>query len=162
MLEPYLLYDIIKSETIKQFNLQGHSLTGNWEQEVEIIEKKIVESYIIQVWGASYSGYVDQKLPASKVTDKMLPFIVRYVEQRMKLLGGHAWAVATNILKKWKKEGRPTRSSTAFSKTGKRTDFIQATIDVLSEKLRPLASEQMYKETEQFIINAIKEVNNQK
>lgn len=155
--------NIIREETVKAFQDQGHHLTGGWENALKIIEKNVVNRWIVEVWGAGYTGYVNYKMPGSKASMKMFWFVKKYVQARIiKVSIGdekRAGGIAAMIIRKWMKEGRPTTKSRDFSKTGKRTEFIEQTISVLSQKLIPFFADNLKSDIEKLITNEIKLIN---
>ena len=143
--------EITKQNIINTFKLQGHSLTGKFESEIEYIISNIITSESIEnkintknglridFYMLNYGKYLEQGVPASKIpyiskkrgqgtggTSKYIQGLIRYVNSRMGISSiKEATNVAFKIAHKHSKEGMPTKSSYIYSKNGSRTKFIE-------------------------------------
>lgn len=123
---------VVKQELLDQ----GHKLTGSLidtiRAEVEIKRKMILGL----VWMNEYFPYLEFPLPPEKVpyspgsgakSSKVVAALEKYWRRRG-LAPGEARRASFATLNKWKQEGRPTRASFRFSKNGRRTGFLTASI----------------------------------
>lgn len=123
--------DIIE-DIKKELRLQGHHLTG--ALEASLVEREIAEAGGISLT-AQALGYLEELenyTPAENIRIGSVEF------ENLKgwvLLRGMAkdtytaGLIATAIVKKWKKEGRPTEGSRAFSDTGERTHAVETVFE---------------------------------
>lgn len=129
------IIQLIGDEWIKQ----GHDLTGAFVQGLsyEIVDNII---YIYDTTNSGYGKILNAGVSADRIpfspgsgakTSKYIQGLVRYAKLRMGASDKDALSIAFAIAHKHKKEGMPTEDSTRFSKTGKRTQFVEdATTDV--------------------------------
>ena len=116
---------------------QGHYLTGKLSRsinyEIESGAGIVTAKMFIEDYGLS----IEFGIPANKIpygggkgggTSKYIQGLIRFWELRG-LSGRNAVGAAFATAKKQKREGMPTRGSSAFSSTGKRTGFIKAALD---------------------------------
>jgi hypothetical protein len=131
--------DYIRDVVREEFIAQGHHMTGALEDtirnEVLVLGRKVVGI----MWINDYYKYVDQGVSADRIPfggtaapgqgsgqkSKYIQALVEYVHLKMGIADEkQALGVAFAIAHKHKKEGMPTKSSSAFSNTGKRTGFF--------------------------------------
>ena len=114
---------------IKEFEQQGHSLNGALE---ESLEAKPYDRGV-EIWGNHYGKYVDEGVTADRIPysrgsgagkSKYIKGLTDYVLSRMGIGGAEGLAIAFAIANKHKQEGMPTTDSYKYSKTGRRTGFI--------------------------------------
>jgi len=151
---------------IAEWVAQGHSLTGKFESSLEgLIES--TENITITIMGSGYSKYIETGTPASKIpykqgsgakTSAYISALMNYAKLRFNLTTVQEQkSAAFAIARKQKIEGMPTRNSFQFSKTGKRTNFVDETIKkILKDKT---AETTVFKIYEGKIINILKEHN---
>ena len=143
-----------------EWRAQGHELTGNAVQQLEtrIIERgndTIIEGYVVD-----YMAELNEGVPASKIPrpgtaayDKLIVDLARYARQRG-LTGRQSYEqIARNIARRYLREGKPTRASARFSKTGKRTGFIEQALNDIEPELAKLI-EQRVEESINFVIES--------
>lgn len=131
---------IIATNTIIQkikdeFKLQGHSLSGAFEQSLRVIVEKTPEGFSLIGRGNHYGGILNSGVEAQKIpysgktgrggTSLYIEALRKFVEARGMASGKEALSIAFAIAAKQKKEGLPTNASKRFSKTNKRTQFVQ-------------------------------------
>lgn len=139
----------IIDQLILEFVYQGHSMNGSWESKLigEIIES--MDRVVISVYGPKHSIYVNNGVSADKIpftppgwpTAKKNPNrslyiegLQRYAKFRFGLTNEkEALGAAFAIAKKHKAYGMPTAGSYRFSRTGKRTDFVDETLKNLGQ-----------------------------
>lgn len=145
-----------------EWKAQGHNLTGKAIRELEtrIIEKAnstIIEGYVID-----YMATTNQGVPASRIpynpgsgarSSKYIDGLIDYVKRRMGKSEREAQRIAFAIASKHKREGMPTKASRRFSKTGKRTGFIEQALDDIEPQLAQLI-EQGIEESIIFVIDS--------
>jgi hypothetical protein len=132
----------------KELKQQGHRNNGALEESLEAIEE-VGDDYIyIRLMAAYYADYVNNGVSKDKIpfsgttsgkTGKMIASsyansvsiksayidaLTRYAESRMQLTGKAALSAAFAIAKTHKEHGMPSPNSYKYSKTGKRTDWI--------------------------------------
>ena len=122
----------------KSLEAQGHVLTGKLRDsivyEIEQNPTNITATMFIEDYGLA----VEFGVPAANIpysgnsgsggTSKYIQGLIRFFELRG-LAEREAKGAAFATANKHKKEGMPTRASSAFSQTGKRTEFIKDAID---------------------------------
>lgn len=108
----------------KEFEQQGHSLNGALE---ESLEAKPYDKGV-EIWGNHYGKYVDEGVTKAQIKSPYAPArikgLTKYVLSRMGVGGAEGVAIAYAIATKHKEEGMPTTDSYTYSKTGRRTGFI--------------------------------------
>lgn len=145
-----------------EWKAQGHNLSGNAIRELEtrIVEKAnstIIEGYVID-----YMATTNQGVPASRIpyspgsgarSSRYIDGLIDYVKRRMGKSEREAQRIAFAIASKHKREGMPTKASRRFSKTGKRTGFIEQALDDIEPQLAQLI-EQGIEESIIFVIDS--------
>jgi hypothetical protein len=139
------IIQLIGDEWIKQ----GHDLTGAFVQGLsyEIVDNII---YIYDTTNSGYGKILNAGVSADRIpfttnsersergwekspfkTSKYIQGLVLYAKLRKGANDKDALSIAFAIAHTQKKEGMPTKDSARFSKTGKRTQFVEdATTDV--------------------------------
>lgn len=125
--------DAINKNLIKEWQAQGHHLSGAWESS---LASKIINggnSLAILGTMAYYGSIVEQGVSKDRIpygghkatagTSKYIQGLVSYFKARG-LGEKEAIRAAFATAKTHKKEGMPTKGSYAYSKTGQRTKFI--------------------------------------
>lgn len=120
----------------KELSDQGHRLTGSLIDTIRVEVEVKRETILGLIWMNEYFPYLDRFLPPDKVpyspgsgrrSSKVVDALERYWKKRG-LGPSEARRATFATLNKWKKEGRPTKASFRFSKNGRRTGFLQASI----------------------------------
>lgn len=141
---------------------QGHNLTGKAIQELEtrIVEKAgntIIEGYVIDYMATINSGVPASRIPYTRGSgarsSKYIQGLIDYVKRRMRKSDREAQSIAFAIASKHKREGMPTKASRRFSKTGKRTGFIEQALDDVEPELAQLI-ERGVEESINFVIDS--------
>lgn len=145
-----------------EWKAQGHNLSGKAIRELEtrIVEKgnvTIIEGYVIDYMANINSGVPASRIPYSPGsgarTSKYIDGLIDYVKRRMGKSDREAQRIAFAIASKHKREGMPTKASRRFSKTGKRTGFIEQALDNIEPQLAQLI-EQGIEESINFVIDS--------
>lgn len=131
--------EMVQTEFIKQLNLQGHKLTGSLANSIDYKIKLTGVDITITFEIEQYGLILDKGTPASRIpfggntgkkTSKYIEGLKRYARLRFFASEKEATKIAFAIANKQKYggNGMPTFGSFKFSKTGKRTGFIDATL----------------------------------
>jgi len=148
-----LVVDAIK----KQFLLQGHKLTGKLIDSIEQQVQVRVSGARIQVLAESYAKFVNNGVAAANIpfgggsgarTSKYIQGLKNFARLRFGVSDKEALSIAFAIARKHKREGMPTRSSSRFSKTGKRTEAVEEALEDVNDELN-----KMIEDTLEVIIN---------
>lgn len=128
------------SEALKEeWEAQGHKMTGAVVQDIEYFSNYKAKN-ILEITAMMYpyglivqAGVKKDKIPytpgarTGAGTSKYIQALIQYASQRMGARSeANAKQIAFAIAAKHKKEGMPTGGSYAFTKTGKRLDWIIA------------------------------------
>jgi hypothetical protein len=131
------------SVVANEWRLQGHELTGAAVKQMETMVRMEINTLIIEGFVPDYMAINNQGVPSNKIpyypgsgrkTSKYIDGLIDYVQRRMGKSEKEAKGIAFAIASKHKKEGMPTKTSARFSKTGKRTGFIEIALDKNSQK----------------------------
>lgn len=135
-------------EIRNQILLQGHYMTGALSKSVEAKTEVVADGVIIRFLLNSYglpvnNGVIPSRIPFGKPTgakvSKYIQGLIRFAKIRFRVTEKEAKGIAFAIARKQVKEGMPTNGSYRFTKTGKRTDFLeQAVIKEMPEIVRLL------------------------
>lgn len=124
-------------EVRNQILLQGHNLTGALSKSVEFKTELVPDGIIIRFLLNNYglpvnNGVIPSRIPYGKKTgakvSKYIQGLIRFAKIRFRVTEKQAKGIAFAIARKHIKEGMPTQSSYKYSRTGKRTDFIEEAI----------------------------------
>lgn len=145
-----------------EWKAQGHNLTGKAVQELEtrIIEQGdtiVIEGYVLDYMANLNAGVTADRIPYSPGSgagrSKYIEGLTNYVQRRMGKGRKEAESIAFAIASRHKREGMPTKNSIRFSKTGRRTGFIEIALDGIEAELSKLI-EQGIEETINFAIES--------
>lgn len=166
MLEQFNLFSeidyLIKRAIAIEWKRQGHDLTGKAIQDIDSVIRRIPGGEVIDYYIADYmaynnSGVLDTKIPytrgSGKKKSKYIAGLTEYVKKRMRKSEREAQSIAFAIASRHKKEGMPTKASSRFSKSGKRTGFIEIALDDIEPKLAALI-EQGVEESINFVLES--------
>lgn len=127
--------ELVNKNLVDQHVLQGHRMTGAFEDSLEVI----TDSNSVSGIGNRYGIYLNVGVKPSEIKHPFararIDGLTRFVEYRMGLSGKEAVSVAYAIATTHKREGMPTSGSYAYSDNGKRTDFIDDAIALSEEKI---------------------------
>lgn len=135
---------LLKKELIAELNRQGHRLSGALEQSIEGVVERTSDGERLKGFARYYQKFLNQGVPADRISWKMFPFIVRYFQARG-LDAKEAKRAAAGTIRKWMIEGMPTRASVRFSSTGKRTGFIGAVDRAVGGPVRNMVNRDLKK-----------------
>jgi hypothetical protein len=120
----------IAEDIKKELRLQGHYLTGTLENSITEIITTGENGLTLAASAAGYIESLEHPTPASQINLTTAEYrgLIKWVMLRgLATSEGPASRIASAIVAKWKKEGRPTEGSKEFSKTGKRIEAIADT-----------------------------------
>jgi hypothetical protein len=115
---------------------QGHRLTGSLIESLRVEVKVRREAILGLVWLNEYFPYLDRPLSPDRVpyqrgsgrkTSKVVTALQGYWERRG-LSRKEATRATFATLNKWKAEGRPTKASFKYARNGRRTGFLEYSI----------------------------------
>lgn len=121
-----------------QIVLQGHNLTGKLKASVEdkqvLTDDGVIIRFLLNEYGIPLNtGVFPNRIPYGTYTgakvSKYIQGLIRFAKLRFRVTEKEAKSIAFAIANKHIKEGMPTRNSYRFSKTGKRTEYIEAAIE---------------------------------
>ena len=116
---------------------QGHYLTGKLSKSIDydiesganaVTAKMYIDDYGLSVEFGVKAGNIPYGGGGKGGTSKYIQGLIKFWELRG-LSGRNAVGAAFATAKKHKREGMPTRASSKYSSTGKRTGFIQAALE---------------------------------
>jgi len=131
------------SVVANEWRLQGHELTGSAVKQMETfvrmeINTLIIEGFVPDYMAINNSGVTAARIPytpnSGRPPSKYISGLIDYVKRRMGKSEKESKGIAFAIASKHKKEGMPTKTSAKYSKTGKRTGFIEQALDKNSQK----------------------------
>jgi hypothetical protein len=126
-----------------EWRAQGHELSGSAVKQMETVITEEINAIVIEGLVPDYmainnSGVTAARIPytpnSGRPPSKYISGLIDYVKRRMGKSDKEAKGIAFAIASKHKKEGMPTKTSARFSKTGKRTGFIEQALDKNSAK----------------------------
>ena len=127
-----------------EWRAQGHELTGSAVKQMETMVKFEINTLVIEGRVPDYmainnSGVTAARIPytpnSGNKTSKYISGLIEYAKKRMGKSDKEAKSVAFAIASKHKREGMPTKASvTKYSKTGRRTGFIEIALEKNSQK----------------------------
>ena len=127
--------ELVNQTCIDQHMIQGHKMTGAFEESLEVVTDQNSVSGIGNVYGIYLNVGVKPSEIKHPFARARIDGLTRFVEHRMGLSGKEAVSVAYAIATTHKREGMPTSGSYAYSDNGKRTDFIDDAIALSEEKI---------------------------
>lgn len=130
----------LQDETRKELESQGHVLTGSLRDSIEFEITAGDDNVTGRLFGADYGVFMEFGVPADNIPfsgtgrkggkSKYIQGLIRFFQLRG-LDDREAMRAAFATAHVQKREGMPTRGSFAFSSNGKRTGFLQSTVDRL-------------------------------
>lgn len=131
----------LKKAIIKEFTNQGHSLTGAFEESIDITDEKEPTTLTIKAEVNDYGKYLDRGVKSSNIPysrgsgagkSAYIDALTRYAMVRMGLSGKQAKSAAFAIATNHKKHGMPSPGSYQYSKNNRRTEWVD---NVLAESV---------------------------
>lgn len=140
---------VINAVTV-QWKLQGHNLTGKFIRSLEAKASKIVNGIRIDVFMEDYGLITNRGVSASRIpfqpgsgkrSSKYIEGLTEYAVARFRVSRQVAERIAFAIASKHRQEGMPTRNSRRFSRTGRRTEFLEDARDEMDDEIERLINE---------------------
>lgn len=135
--------DYVRGVVRQELKDQGHENTGRLTREAEVKVKATGEIIKGLLFLNDYYVHLEYPLPADRVpyergsgarSSKVVDALTRF----FRTLGKspeEAKSASFATLNKWKREGRPTKASFRFSKNGKRTGFLEASVQKIESEI---------------------------
>ena len=133
------IYDVAANAVVAMWRAQGHELTGRAVREMRMEVIETANGIDINGMILDYMARVNEGTPAEKilVNSRYILELTDYVIRRGIESGrNEAEAIAARIASRHAKEGNPTIASKRFSKTGKRTGFIEDGLEVAKDDIQ--------------------------
>ena len=128
----------LRKRLVVELQRQGHRLTGALEDSIQYDVTSDVDTITAVMTALDYGLVVEFGVPASRIpfggkgsgggTSKYIQGLVRFFELRG-LESREALSAAFATARVHKREGMPSRGSYAFSENGRRTGFVQNTLE---------------------------------
>lgn len=127
------LANYLRQRIIENYIAQGHRLTGEFEDTLEVTLKSEAVVKIIEGIGEHYAIFLDKGVRKGNIPftgkggggrSQYIEGLKRFAEIKFNLSGREALSAAFAIAHTHKKEGMPSIGSYAHSKTGMRTRFL--------------------------------------
>lgn len=159
MLNQNAIQSIIKTAklaVVTEWRRQGHELTGKAAQSIEEQIERKANGINIQFYIQDYMANINQGVPSNRIpfspgsgarSSKYIQGLTRYARLRFGANIREAQSIAFAIAHKHLREGMPSIGSKRFSKSGRRTGFIEEGLQSEEEKIGQLienAVEQTY------------------
>ena len=157
-----LVMSLLKLELQKKLTIQGYgtaqssALIRSIEPEIETVGKMVIGSMYMN----DYYIFVEERTPPERIpfggtggprrggTSQYIQGLVRFFTRKLRLGFKEALRASFATANKHKKEGRPTKASSRFSRDGTRTGFIKDTLDKNLEEAQRLLTRQVGNEIE--------------
>jgi len=143
-----LIAEFVKKRLIAEIKAQGHNLTGRLvasvAYEIKYTQADVSIIFSMEDYGLILNkGVAANRIPYTSNSgaprSKYIEGLKRYARLRFGASEKEATRIAFAIANAQKRDGMPTRKSYRFSKTGKRTEFIEEVLqDSQNEILRLL------------------------
>lgn len=129
-----------------ELKAQGHHNTGRLSNSIVFeIENELID-YVVTFFFEEYGFYIDKGVTADKIPysgrglgtgtkSKYIGGLIDYFKSKG-LTEKEAKSAAFATANKHKKEGMPTKGSYAFSKNGRRLNFIDSAYQSVAEKIQ--------------------------
>lgn len=144
------LEERIREELMKEWEAQGHVMTGSGISGITYKEAIQPYQFTVEAFSKNYVGILNDGVPAGNIpfsgttrgrggngTGKSLYIegLTKYAMKRMGAGEKEARSIAFAIAYTHKREGMPSIGSYAFTKTGERTSFVDRVVEKTSGDL---------------------------
>lgn len=145
-----------------ELSAQGYVLSGNLLRSVEAVATTSARRTVIEFWSDDYgeklntgltAQYFKNRSGAQRLSD--IQELERWVKRRIGLSGRAALRVAFAIDRAHMREGMPTRGAYRFSSNGRRTGWVDFTIQDNEEKVKELIESFAFESVQILLTNFI-------
>jgi hypothetical protein len=142
-----VIADTARLAVVIEWRSQGHELTGKAAQSIEDQVTQTANGTNIDFYIQDYMANINQGVPSNKIPyspgsgarySKYIAGLTRYARLRFSASVKEAESIAFAIANKHLKEGLPSIGSKRFSKTGRRTGFIEQGLQSEEDKISKL------------------------
>lgn len=129
----------IKDELLKTWVEQGHNMNGKVVKEMDIIVEQTVDRISFLFYSLPYGVYMAAGVSADKIPysgntghggkSAYIQALISYAKKRMNLPDDQAKSAAFAIAQTHRKKGMPSPTSSKYSATGERTNWIGNTME---------------------------------
>lgn len=130
--------EAVNANIVKQMEAQGHTMTGAFEQSLEVLTDEKGVSGV----GNTYGIYLNLGVKASEIkypyARARIDGLTKFAQFRMGVDEKTGRSIAFAIATKHAREGMPTQGSYRYSKNGKRTDMIDDAIEQADEEIQQI------------------------
>lgn len=148
----------IKKELLKTWTAQGHNIDGTVVKEMDLVVEQTLNTISFLFYFLPYGTYIEAGVGASSIPfsgtggrggkSAYIEGLIAYALKKLNVADlKEAKSAAFAIAHTHKKEGMPSRASSRFSSTGKRTGWIAETMKDNRKYIR----EFMFRYVEQLI-----------
>jgi len=154
---------------VNEWKAQGHNLSGKAISEIETVTKFQINELritglVLDYMAINNSGVTADRIPytpnSGRPPSKYIQGLIQYAKRRMGASDKEAKSIAFAIASKHKKEGMPTRASSKYSSTGKRTGFLETALAKVEPDLLKLIERSIIYSIELTIMNFYKSILN--
>jgi hypothetical protein len=154
---------------VNEWKAQGHNLSGKAISEIETVTKFQINELritglVLDYMAINNSGVTANRIPytpnSGRPPSKYIQGLIQYAKRRMGASDKEAKSIAFAIASKHKKEGMPTRASSKYSSTGKRTEFLETALAKVEPDLLKLIERSIIYSIELTIMNFYKSILN--
>lgn len=158
--------DMVLRRLKEEWRAQGHSLTGDTERSMYSLERATTDGVRIEFWMNDYAAKLNRHTPPHRIpytpgtgwgTGAQRAYLEGLAEYAKKRIGAaserEAAAIAFAIARAHKREGMPTKASARFSKTGKRTEWIDDAVDDIEPAVREYLESVIFEQINKFEFN---------
>lgn len=144
----------LAEELKKELRDQGHKDTGTLMGSIDPDITTDGLSKFIEISMNAYAIYLNEGVKGSRVRTP-IDVLQKWVERRLGKRGKEARSIAFAIRTIQMREGMPTKNSRRYSKNGRRTGFIDDTLDrvdnLIFQKVQDLAAGSVQVEVDRII-----------
>jgi len=158
------LLDFAAQKVRRELEDQGHRLTGSLIDSLKTEIRAKREAILGLVWLNEYFPYLEypmsaDRVPYSRVSGRKTSKVVAALQgywRRRGLDAQEATRATFATLNKWKTEGRPTRQSFQYSRNGRRTGFLQYSIQQIEADADRVLGLEVENEVSRALVTAIR------
>lgn len=149
------LQQVLTEALTKEWEAQGHSMTGKMVQTIDYVVKEEVDRLTLSGMIYPYGNILAAGTKANRIpysgrtgkggTSKYIQALQNYVQMRMNITDHkQSLRVAFAIATEQKKHGMPTPGSYSYTQTGKRTEWVGEAFKNNEDKITETVREMVY------------------